>query len=105
MPAAAGRPCRPTTTTAATGRGRHHGASGGNALAESLQFSVQSTHGVSSTPSHIRSKVHRINWISYGDPDSCGSFGTGLVTRLGLAYHHAARSWGIHMAERKVRVA
>src|SRR6266446_6720458 len=105
MPAAAGRPCRPTTTTAATGRGRHHGASGGNALAESLQFSVQSTHGVSSTPSDIRPKVHRINWISYCDSDICGPLETRLVTRLSLAYHHAVHSRGIHMAERKVRVA
>src|SRR6266446_1498841 len=94
MPAAAGRPCRPTTTTAATGRGGHHGASGGNALAESLQISVQSTHGVSSTPSHIRSKVHRINWISYCDPDFCRLFGAGLVTWPSLAYHNAGRSGG-----------
>jgi nitrilase len=49
--------------------------------------------------------VHRINWFSYCDPDFRDPFETGLVTRLALAYHHAARWRGIHMAERKVRVA
>src|SRR5206468_7401347 len=41
----------------------------------------------------------------YCDPDFCRLFGAGLVTWPSLAYHHAVRSRGIHMAERKVRVA